>query len=88
MTCRSCGAVIANKAIVCYRCGTATAEPATPVRAPASLDVARWTLVARLVAIVVVAWLAVRAPGWTGRAIWAVLAVSLAVSVAVSLRRR
>ena len=28
MTCRSCGATIADKAIVCYRCGTATADPA------------------------------------------------------------
>ena len=27
MTCRSCGADIADKAIVCYRCGTPTAEP-------------------------------------------------------------
>jgi hypothetical protein len=29
MTCRSCGATIADKAIVCYRCGTATADPAS-----------------------------------------------------------
>ena len=28
MTCRSCGATIADKAIVCYRCGTPTALPA------------------------------------------------------------
>jgi hypothetical protein len=27
MTCRSCSAEIADKAIVCYRCGTPTAEP-------------------------------------------------------------
>jgi hypothetical protein len=26
--CRSCGAEIAEKAIVCYRCGTPTADPA------------------------------------------------------------
>jgi uncharacterized membrane protein YvbJ len=33
--CRNCGAEIADKAIVCYRCGTATTDPvrrAAPVR--------------------------------------------------------
>lgn len=32
MTCRTCGTQIADKAIVCYRCGAATTDP---VRAPA-----------------------------------------------------
>ena len=31
MQCRHCGTEIADKAIVCYRCGTATTDP---VRAP------------------------------------------------------
>jgi len=26
MQCRSCGAEIADKALICYRCGTATAD--------------------------------------------------------------
>ena len=34
MQCRKCGTEIADKAIVCYRCGTATTDP---VRAPAEL---------------------------------------------------
>ncbi len=34
MQCRNCGTEIADKAIVCYRCGTSTTEP---VRAPARL---------------------------------------------------
>jgi hypothetical protein len=34
MLCRNCGTEIADKAIVCYRCGTATTDP---VRAPAKL---------------------------------------------------
>ena len=34
MTCRNCGTEIADKAIVCYRCGTSTSDP---VRAPAPL---------------------------------------------------
>ena len=35
MRCRKCGTEIADKAIVCYRCGTSTTEPvraAVPVR--------------------------------------------------------
>jgi peptidoglycan/LPS O-acetylase OafA/YrhL len=32
--CRNCGTEIADKAIVCYRCGTSTAEP---VRRPAEV---------------------------------------------------
>jgi hypothetical protein len=34
MECRNCGTEIADKAIVCYRCGTGTTEP---VRAPVQL---------------------------------------------------
>ena len=34
MICRNCGTEIADKAIVCYRCGTATTDP---VRKPAEI---------------------------------------------------
>jgi hypothetical protein len=30
MKCRSCGTEIAANALICYRCGTATAEPRIP----------------------------------------------------------
>jgi ABC-type Fe3+-siderophore transport system permease subunit len=36
MQCRNCGTEIADKAIVCYRCGTATTDPVrrkVPIRA-------------------------------------------------------
>ena len=37
MPCRNCGATIADKALICYKCGTATTEakyqPAPPPRA-------------------------------------------------------
>jgi hypothetical protein len=36
MTCVSCGATIADKAIVCYRCGAPTATPAPRSTPPAS----------------------------------------------------
>lgn len=36
--CRTCGTEIADKALVCYRCGSATAAPAPPgVRKPRRL---------------------------------------------------
>ena len=34
MICRQCGTEIADKAIVCYRCGTATTDP---IRRPAEI---------------------------------------------------
>ena len=34
MICRNCGTEIADKAIICYRCGTATTDP---VRKPAAV---------------------------------------------------
>jgi len=38
MQCRNCGTEIADKAIVCYRCGVGTTEP---VRKPATLPSSR-----------------------------------------------
>ena len=38
MQCRNCGTEIADKAIVCYRCGVGTTEP---LRKPATLPSAR-----------------------------------------------
>lgn len=35
MVCRQCGTEIADKALICYRCGTATTEPR--VQPPASM---------------------------------------------------
>jgi hypothetical protein len=34
MTCRACGAIIAAKAIVCYKCGTPTADVPEVSRVP------------------------------------------------------
>ena len=38
MQCRNCGTEIADKAIICYRCGVGTTEP---VRKPATLSTRR-----------------------------------------------
>jgi uncharacterized membrane protein YvbJ len=61
MTCRSCGIEIADKALVCYRCGTSTTEatfkaPAT--RAPRS----RVGMVATILALVLLVLLALYLP--------------------------
>jgi uncharacterized membrane protein YvbJ len=54
MQCRNCGAEIADKALICYRCGTATIEakyqPAALRRAPSS----RAGLVATAVALALI----------------------------------
>jgi hypothetical protein len=39
MTCRQCGTEIAEKALICYRCGTATREARFKAPAPRS----RWS---------------------------------------------
>ena len=51
MQCRSCGTEIADKAIVCYRCGVATTDA---VRKPAALKPARGPLTSLIVAAVMV----------------------------------
>jgi hypothetical protein len=75
MKCRNCGTEIADKALICYRCGTATTAPrippppATPARGPLPLIIA-------LVLIAVVAFVAVpelpegqpRLAGWIAAA--------------------
>ena len=54
MICKSCGTEIADKALVCYRCGRATAEPGVRPGVPAA-GRSRARAVAWLVAVV---WLA------------------------------
>jgi hypothetical protein len=49
MQCRSCGAEIADKAIVCYRCGAATSDP---VRRPALPERRRSPMASMLAAVV------------------------------------
>jgi hypothetical protein len=62
MTCRSCGATIADKAIVCYRCGTPTAGPPAPAR-PATRARAPWAfLVAVLFCALTAASVAIVSP--------------------------
>jgi len=92
VNCRSCGAEIADKALICYRCGTATTEakfkPAVVQRR------SPWSLIISLIAIIVLALAALYVrqaeSGDTSRLFnWlAVAAAVLIVVVRAYLRRR
>ena len=66
MQCRNCGAEIADKALICYRCGTATTEaryqPAPIGRRRSSSMLRTIVLVLAILAAVLAAylWLSVR----------------------------
>ncbi len=91
MTCRNCGAQIADKALICYRCGTATTEPRitppeyrkTPRRSPLPV------IVAMLVIIGLGVLLVPRTPAGSTARLMAWVAVAVATIVAVwTLRPR
>jgi len=74
MKCRQCGAEIAEKAIVCYRCGTATATPAAPEAAVPSARARRGTLfaaigIAAAAAALGIVWPAYQRPIWVAGAV-------------------
>jgi len=58
MTCRACGARIAEKAIVCYRCGAPTALPDAPVRRTGRSAARRtwWRWIAVIALLLAVLW--------------------------------
>jgi hypothetical protein len=59
MTCRTCGTEIAEKALICYRCGRATADPrvAPPVsRRPSAGGQPRLVVLVLLVAVAAAVW--------------------------------
>ena len=82
MKCRNCGTEIAEKALICYRCGTATSEPriappaAKPVRGPLPLIMA--ILVIIVAAVVTLPQLP---PGESRLAGWAALVVVTLLAV-------
>jgi hypothetical protein len=58
MTCRQCGTEIAEKALICYRCGTATSEPrVTPPSGRAKRTVSRGPLTLAVIVLVLAALL-------------------------------
>ena len=67
MICKYCGTDIADKALICYKCGHATTEPRiTPPDESSLFDKPRRSRLP-LVAIVVVIVLAILIAWWLGR---------------------
>ena len=92
MTCRKCGTEIADKAIVCYKCGTATTEP---VFAPPGEGRARSnsTLITSLVALALMVLVAVfmtrASPDGTPRSVtWVVAGVAVVIIILRAYARR
>ena len=86
MTCRKCGLEIADKAIVCYRCGTPTDVPAAPAR-PATRARAPWALpVALLVLALMAVSVAIVSPEYRTAAAVAGVLFAVALGAWVLLR--
>ena len=84
MQCRNCGTEIADKAIVCYRCGTATTDP---VRRPVRVAPRRSSIVpiVLVVALVVVAGVFAQASGTAAEPQYYQLAAGLAGGAALAI---
>jgi hypothetical protein len=92
MKCRQCGIEIADKALVCYRCGTATTEPvfAPPATTRRGSKAALVTSLLALVLMVAGALFLTRSsPDGTPRVVtWVVAAVAVAIVVLRAYARR
>ncbi len=69
MTCKHCGTDIADKALICYKCGNATAEPRIkpPQDGPILVDRSRSRMpLVVLVVVLAAALFAAWAAGWLG----------------------
>jgi hypothetical protein len=93
MLCRQCGTEIADKALICYRCGTATTEPkfkppaGTPRRSGSASLVASVLALALLVLFAL--YLGRIATGGTPRFLtWAAVGIALVVVVLRAYARR
>ena len=82
MQCKHCGTEIADKAIVCYRCGAATAEPAG--RPPAARGRRLFIPVIAAIAILVIGalYMAMAAGGRTPPLLnWVMLSLAVVIVV-------
>jgi len=91
MKCRQCGTEIADKALICYRCGTATTEakfkPAAPRRSSTPLVIS--VLVIAVLALAAIVIDRTTTAGAPRLATWIAVAVAVViVSARAFLRRR
>jgi len=56
MTCRQCGAEIADKALICYRCGAATTDAVFRPAAPRRSNLPWLATVIIVIVIVIAVW--------------------------------
>lgn len=92
MNCRSCGTEIADKALICYRCGAATTDP---VRKPVEIRARRGRLLPLVALVILVlvglylglAGQTVIPPGF-GLPVGLTIGVAIVVLVVATARRR
>jgi uncharacterized membrane protein YvbJ len=92
MTCRKCGTEIADRAIVCYKCGTATTDPVFQPPAAgrrAGSNIMLTTSLAALALLVVAAMFLSRTPADGTRPItWVVAGVAVVIIILRAYARR
>ena len=79
MQCKNCSTEIADNALICYRCGTATQDPERQAATAPEPSSRRWAPLALAVmfVVVVVFFLALMADGQTvSPAVWLMLAAA------------
>ena len=89
MVCGGCGATIADKAIVCYRCGTPTAVPATPVQKGTGARPRHllWPILLVMIAAACLYEAATAIHGSTAHYVWATAGLVALVAAAVTFVR-
>jgi hypothetical protein len=89
MICKHCGTEIADKALICYRCGNATAEPRVKPPAPRPPRRSPWPPVLALVALLLGAlYMGQAAAGDTPRLLGVIVAVLAAVAIVWRILRK
>ena len=92
MNCRKCGATIADKAIVCYRCGTATTEAKFKAPAPrqprSSINLVSSVLAAVLLALCAVYIPRVLTVGAPDGLRWVIIVLAAAIVALRVIARR
>jgi hypothetical protein len=90
MICQNCGTEIADKALICYRCGTATTaavrKPPSAKRRPGGLVPVVLALIVLLIAAL---YMGQAATGTAPRAVvWIVILLAIVSGVWLRIRRR
>jgi uncharacterized membrane protein YvbJ len=92
MNCKKCGTEIADKALVCYRCGTATTEPVfqppPASRRAGSTSVLVTSLVALLLLVVAVLFLSRTPADGTRVVTWVVAGIAVVIIILRAYARR